>query len=35
MEKTNVTTFPKEKVTKENSTIENSLSPKRDCFGVR
>ena len=28
MEKTNVTTFPKEKVTKENSTIENSLSPR-------
>ena len=28
MEKTNVTTFPKEKVAKENSTIENSLSPR-------
>ncbi|WP_089698133.1 ATP-dependent protease ATPase subunit HslU [Candidatus Pelagibacter communis] len=28
MEKTNVTTFPKEKVTKENSTIEDSLSPR-------
>ena len=28
MENTNVTTFPKEKVTKENSTIENSLSPR-------
>ena len=28
MEKTNVTTFPKEKVSKENSTIENSLSPR-------
>ncbi|MDC3026005.1 ATP-dependent protease ATPase subunit HslU [Candidatus Pelagibacter sp.] len=28
MEKTNVTSFPKEKVTKENSTIENSLSPR-------
>jgi ATP-dependent HslUV protease ATP-binding subunit HslU len=28
MEKTNITTFPKEKVTKENSTIENSLSPR-------
>ena len=28
MEKTNVTTFPKEKVVKENSTIENSLSPR-------
>ena len=28
MEKANVTTFPKEKVTKENSTIENSLSPR-------
>ncbi|MDC2968703.1 ATP-dependent protease ATPase subunit HslU [Candidatus Pelagibacter sp.] len=28
MEKTNVTTFPKGKVTKENSTIENSLSPR-------
>ena len=28
MEKTNVTTFPKEKAAKENSTIENSLSPR-------
>ncbi len=28
MEKTNVTTFPKGKVAKENSTIENSLSPR-------
>ncbi len=28
MEKTNVTTFPKEKVAKENSTVENSLSPR-------
>ena len=28
MKKTNVTTFPKEKVAKENSTIENSLSPR-------
>ena len=28
MEKTNVTTFPKEKLAKENSTIENSLSPR-------
>ena len=28
MEKTNVTTFPREKVAKENSTIENSLSPR-------
>ena len=28
MEKANVTTFPKEKVAKENSTIENSLSPR-------
>ncbi len=28
MEKTNVTTFPKEKVAKEQSTIENSLSPR-------
>ena len=28
MEKTNVATFPKEKVAKENSTIENSLSPR-------
>ena len=28
MEKANVTTFPKEKVGKENSTIENSLSPR-------
>ena len=28
MENTNVTTFPKEKVTKENSNIENSLSPR-------
>jgi len=28
MEKTNVTTFPKEKVAKENGTIENSLSPR-------
>ena len=28
MEKTNVTTFPKEKVAKGNSTIENSLSPR-------
>ena len=28
MEKTNVTTFPKEKLSKENSTIENSLSPR-------
>ena len=28
MEKTNVTTFPKEKVAQENSTIENSLSPR-------
>ena len=28
MEKTNVTTFPKEKVAKENLTIENSLSPR-------
>ena len=28
MEKLNVTNFPKEKVSKENSTIENSLSPR-------
>ncbi len=28
MEKTNVTSFPKEKVAKENSTVENSLSPR-------
>ena len=28
MEKTNVTTFPKEKIAKENPTIENSLSPR-------
>ena len=28
MEKSNVTNFPKEKVSKENSTIENSLSPR-------
>ncbi len=28
MEKNNVTTFPKEKVAKEKSTIENSLSPR-------
>ncbi len=28
MEKTNVTSFPKEKVAKENSKIENSLSPR-------
>ena len=28
MEKTNVTTFPKEKVAKENSTIKDSLSPR-------
>ena len=28
MEKANVTTFPKEKVAKENSTVENSLSPR-------
>jgi len=28
MEKTNVTTFPKEKLAKENSTIKNSLSPR-------
>ena len=28
MEKTNVTTFPKEKVAKENSSIQNSLSPR-------
>ena len=28
MEKSNVTSFPKEKVSKESSTIENSLSPR-------
>ena len=28
MEKSNVTSFPKEKVSKENSTIQNSLSPR-------
>ena len=28
MEKSNVTSFPKEKVTKENSNIQNSLSPR-------
>jgi len=28
MEKSNVTSFPKEKVTKENSSIKNSLSPR-------
>ena len=28
MEKNNVTTFPKEKVAKENSSVENSLSPR-------
>ena len=28
MEKSNVTSFPKEKVSKENSSIENSLSPR-------
>jgi len=28
MEKSNVTNFPKEKVSKESSSIENSLSPR-------
>ena len=28
MENSNVTNFPKEKITKENSSIQNSLSPR-------